>query len=194
MIYLLLCLSIDAPCRLADIGIAPNVELVGAGGRPFRLEDLRGKVVLVSFVYTTCNGTCPATTAELARVRKALKDEHLWGDKVAFVSVTLDPARDTPDVLSRYAHNFRIADLDWHLLTGTEAKVAATHRAWDMWARRLADGTIDHPSRVFLVDPAGHRREIYNLETLSARTIVADARSLLAEARELHGVGAASPR
>ena len=184
----------DPPCPLADIGPAPAVALVDAHNRPFRLDSLRGKVVVVSFIYTTCNGTCPATTAELARVRKALKDEHLWGDKVAFVSVTLDPARDTPETLANYAHGYRVADDDWHFLTGPEAKVNASLKAWDMWARRLPDGAIDHPSRVFLVDPSGRRREIYSLETLSAKLVVADTRSLLAEAREMHRLSDKSPR
>ena len=120
---------------LADIGPAPEVELTDAQGRPFRLADLRGRAVVVSFIYTTCNGTCPLTTAALDRVRSALKARHLWGDRVAFVSITLDPERDTPEVLRRYASIYRAEPSRWHFLTGPPEKVRAVLKAWDMWAR-----------------------------------------------------------
>src|SRR5580704_2933789 len=92
---------------LADIGPAPEVELIDSRGRPFQLSELRGKAVIVSFVYTTCNGTCPLTTAGLDRVRRSLKGRGLWGKRVEFVSITLDPERDTPGVLARYAALYR---------------------------------------------------------------------------------------
>src|SRR4051794_24573167 len=71
---------------LADIGPAPPVALIDAAGKPFDLASLRGKAVLVSFIYTTCNGSCPATTHNLYRVQQTLKDAHLWGKRVEFVS------------------------------------------------------------------------------------------------------------
>ena len=88
-------LAIGPVSDLADIGPSPSVELTDAEGRPFSLASLEGKVVLVSFIYTTCNGSCPLTTATLDRVRRALREEGLWGQSVEFVSITLDPARDT---------------------------------------------------------------------------------------------------
>ena len=169
---------------LANIGPAPEVALVDQSDRPFRLSGLRGKVVLVSFVYTTCNGSCPATTREMVRVKKALEKEGLWGKKVEFVSISLDPERDTPEVLARYAKQFGAESGSWHFLTGPTARVDKTIAAWDMWARRNASGVLDHPSRVFLVDPRGRQREIYSLVFLTPEAVVADARGLLAEAEE----------
>src|SRR5438105_1063398 len=78
----------DSP--LADIGPAPDVALIDAAGRPFRLADLRGKAVLVSFVYTTCTGSCPATTQTLSRVQQTLREAGLWGRRIEFVSISLD--------------------------------------------------------------------------------------------------------
>lgn len=167
------------PARLADIGPAPEVALNDADGRAFRLSDLRGKVAVVSFVYTTCNGTCPATTRELVRVQKALDDAGLWGKRVAFVSITLDPDRDTPEVLARYAETFGADRSAWHFLTGPAARVDRVLAAWDMWAKRNESGVLDHPSRVFLVDPRGRQREIYSVETLRPSEVVADVRSVL---------------
>src|SRR5689334_23140834 len=93
----------DAPSALSDIGPAPAVELTDSSGRPFALKDLRGKVVLVSFIYTTCSGTCPGTTHTMYRVQQTLKDAGLLGKEVELVSISLDPKRDTPDVLAQYA-------------------------------------------------------------------------------------------
>ena len=70
--------------------------LTDAAGKPFDLARLQGKVVLVSFVYTTCGGTCPATTHTLYRVQQALKEAGLWGKRIEFVSITLDPAPTGP--------------------------------------------------------------------------------------------------
>ena len=60
-------------------------------------------------------------------------------------------------------------------------RVERVIRSWDMWARRDASGVLDHPSRVFLVDPKGRRREIYNLQFLKPKVVVADVESVLAE-------------
>ena len=103
---------------LADIAPAPAVVLTDAAGKPFDLAQLRGKVVLVSFVYTTCGGTCPATTHTLYRVQQALKEAGHWGKRIEFVSITLDPVRDRPEVLAGYARVFDADTTAWHFLTG----------------------------------------------------------------------------
>ncbi len=167
-------LAIAAPADLADVGPAPAVRLIDQEGRPFDLESLRGRAVVVSFVYTTCQGSCPATTAALVRVQEALKQAKLWGDRVAFVSITLDPARDTPSTLDDYARVYRADPVHWRFVTGQADAVAAVWKAWDMWARVGPSGVIDHPSRIFLVDPRGRIREIYNLESLTPEAVARD--------------------
>jgi protein SCO1/2 len=166
---------------LADIGPAPTVVLTDGAGRPFELARLRGKAVLVSFVYTTCGGTCPATTHTLYRVQQALKEAGLWGKRVEFVSITLDPARDRPEVLANYARIFDADPAAWHFLTGPPQDVARVIAAWDMWVRPGPAGALDHPSRIFLLDPRGHRREIYSLEFLRPAVVVRDIETILAE-------------
>jgi protein SCO1/2 len=171
----------DGAVGLAVIGPSPAVELTDQANRPFRLADLRGKAVLVSFVYTTCNGVCPATTHGLYRVQQALKDAGLWGSRVEFVSVSLDPVRDTPEVLAGYARVYDADPAAWHFLTGPPDRVAGVIAAWGMWARLGPSGTLDHPSRIFLVDPRGRQREIYNLEFLKPETVVQDVKAVLAD-------------
>jgi protein SCO1 len=169
------------PSPLADIGPAPRTVLVDSGGKPFDLASLKGKVVLVSFVYTTCNGVCPATTTSLGRIQKALEQARLWGTSVEFVSITLDPKRDTPEILSRYARLFGADMARWHFLTGSPSDVESVIAAWGMWAKVGPTGVLDHPSRIFLLDTQGRQREIYNLEFLKADSVVQDVRGLLAE-------------
>jgi protein SCO1/2 len=169
------------PSRLADIGPAPHTLLMDSSKNPFDLEKLRGKVVLVSFVYTTCNGVCPLTTQAMGRVRKKLEEAKVWGKSVEFVSITLDPKRDTALVLQNYAKLWSADSPEWHFLTGAPEDVSKVVAAWDMWVKSDAQGVLDHPSRIFLIDGSGHEREIYSLEFLKPETVLEDVRDLLSE-------------
>src|SRR5436309_15242364 len=105
-IALLAAQGADAPrsgSRLAVIRAAPDFTLTTQAEEPLRWADLRGKVVLVSFVFTTCGGSCPATTHRMSRVAEALAGKGLLeDDRVRLLSITLDPARDTPQALRKY--------------------------------------------------------------------------------------------
>jgi protein SCO1/2 len=179
LIALVLVSAVSRPSPLADIGPAPPTALVDSAGKPFDLASLKGKVVLVSFVYTTCNGVCPATTSSLSRIQKTLDQAKLWGTSVEFVSITLDPKRDTPDVLSGYAKLFGADLANWHFLTGPASQVESVIAAWGMWSKISPAGVLDHPSRIFLLDPRGRQREIYNLEFLKADSVLQDIRGLI---------------
>ena len=181
ILALLLATSEGPPGRLADIGPAPRTVLVDSAGKPFDLARLKGKVVLVSFVYTTCNGTCPLTTGALSRIQKDLQSAKLWKTSVEFVSISLDPTRDTPEVLSRYARLFATDPAAWHFLTGAPKEVSAVIKAWDMWVKSDPAGVLDHPSRIFLIDARGRQREIYNLEFLTSESVVEDVHELVDE-------------
>jgi protein SCO1/2 len=180
---LVLTLTVAGPglSPLAEIRSAPRTVLIDATGKPFDLATLRGKVVIVSFIYTTCNGVCPLTTQALRRVQNSLQAAKLWGSSVEFVSITLDPQRDTPEVLSRYARLLGADESAWHFMTGPPARVESVIADWGMWAKSNPAGTIDHPSRIFLLDRRGHEREIYNLEFLTAESVLQDVRALQAE-------------
>lgn len=179
--------TLQEDSRLADIGPAPETVLTDARtGEPFRLSDLQseGKAALVSFVYTTCNGSCPATTHTMYRVQEELKRIGVWGDKVNLVSITLDPKNDSTQILSRYAEVFGADPSGWHFLTGEPKEVKDVIASWDMWARIGPSGTLDHPSRIFLVDPNGRQREIYNLQFLDPGSVAEDIREVLGEASD----------
>jgi protein SCO1 len=132
---------------------APIFTLTDQDGRQVSLSDLRGRALLVDFVYTTCKGPCPILTTRQVEVQRALPPD--LRERVRFVSITLDPAHDTPEVLASYARA-RGADLaGWSFLTGPEADVAEVVRRFGVGSLRAADGTIEHTVATFLVDGNG---------------------------------------
>jgi protein SCO1 len=168
--------------RLARIQKAPDFDLVTQEGRALRRSDLNGKVLLVSFVFTSCNGTCPATTHRMSQVQDELKKRGLLREgRVRLLSISLDPVRDTPDVLRSYMKLYDADATTWTFLTGPQDAVKAALSSWGMWARPAANGQLDHPSRVFLVGPRGFVREIYNLDFLKPIWVAEDITLLLNE-------------
>src|SRR5713101_1968719 len=114
----------NVPSRLAVIRTVPDFSLTTQGDQTLRLSDLKGKVLLVSFVFTTCSGSCPATTHRMSQVQQELKSRGLLkDDRVRLLSITLDPARDTPDVLQRYMQLYDADPTSWSFLTGPPADV-----------------------------------------------------------------------
>jgi protein SCO1/2 len=172
----------EPPSRLAVIRPAPEFALTTQDDKSLRLSDLRGQVLLVSFIFTTCSGSCPATTHRMGQVQQALAARGLTkGGRVRLLSITLDPARDTPEVLRNYMRLYDADPATWTFLTGPRERVEKAIAAWGMWARPAANGQLDHPSRVFLVDPRGRVREIYNLDFLKPAWVVEDVALLLGE-------------
>lgn len=171
-----------ASSRLAVIQPAPSFALTDQVGNPFRSDDLKDKVLLVGFIFTTCNGSCPATTHRMADIQKELAKRGLLksGD-VRLLSISLDPARDTPEVLRNYMKVYDVDAASWSFLTGSVGEVAKVVEAWGMWAKPAANGQLDHPSRIFLVDRRGRIREIYNLSFLRTLWVADDIELLLGE-------------
>jgi protein SCO1/2 len=172
----------DGAPSLAVIRQAPDFTLINQSNQPVRLHDLRGQVLLVGFIFTTCNGSCPATTHRMCQVQEELKKRGLFGTKARLLSITLDPARDTAEVLRNYAQLYDCDQKGWDLLCGSPAQVAPVISSWGMWVRAAPNGQLDHPSRVFLVDRRGDIREIYNLSFLKPNWVADDIAALLRDA------------
>ena len=84
-------------------------------------------------------------------------------------------------MLAEYARIFDADPNAWHFLTGPPDAVAKVIAAWGMWVKPGPAGALDHPSRIFLLDPRGHQREIYSLEFLRPAVVVHDVETVLAE-------------
>lgn len=151
----------DAPHdqRLPIIGAAPDFTLVSQDRTPVSLHDLRGKVVAVAFIFASCTDICPMLTDNMARVKEKLGTA--FGPQIAFVSITVDPERDTPEVLKQYAGNFGADLKGWSFLTGDPAIVHEVGRKYGIIARKTANGDVDHTLLTSLVDPNGMLRVQY---------------------------------
>lgn len=167
--------------RLPTIGAAPDFTLTSQDGALVSLRELRGKVVAVAFIFASCTDVCPMLTDNMARVQERLGTE--FGTRIAFVSITVDPERDTPAVLKEYAQNFG-ADLSgWSFLTGDPATVHEVGRKYGVIAIKKAHGDVDHTLLTSLVDPNGILRVQYIGAGFDLEEFRGDLFSLLDEAR-----------
>lgn len=145
--------------RLPTLGTAPDFALISQDGVEVTLEDFRGKVVAVAFVYTWCPDVCPMLTDKMARVQDALGED--FGSDVVFMSISVDPERDTPEVLKEYAETFD-ADLEgWSFLTGDPAAVREVARAYGVVVLPGGDDEIEHNTLTTLIDRHGTMRVQY---------------------------------
>lgn len=174
---------LSANPRLSVIGPAPAFMLRDTSEREVRLADYRGRVVLLAFVFTSCRGICPMISGQMAALQAALKQEGLFGAKAALLSVTVDPGTDTTAMLAKYARTYGADPAGWRFLRDTPDKTRAVLKAYDEWTRLLPKGELDHPARVYLIDPEGKIREIYSLAFFNDRQARLDIIALLKERR-----------
>jgi protein SCO1 len=156
---------------------ARDFSLTDTGGAHRTLSDYRGKLVVLFFGYTQCPDVCPATMAELARVRRDLGAD---GARVQVLFATLDPARDTPQLLARYVPSF---DPTFVGLYGSEPEIEATKREFRIFSQKVAGSspetyTLDHTAGSYVFDAQGHVRLFIRGQAKSAE-IVADLRRLM---------------
>ena len=168
------------PEALPTIGPAPGFTLTAQDERRLSLTDLRGKAVVLTFIYTTCADTCPLLTAKMAGLQGRLGAD--FGRRVFFVSITVDPERDTPAVLKGYgvAHGARFDG--WAFLTGTPAEIREVAKRYGVYARKTARGDVDHTFLTSVIDPHGLLRVQYLGTRFEPTELLNDVRSVLAEA------------
>lgn len=146
--------------RDANATIPDNVSLVTQNGDPYLFKEADKKLKLVEFMYINCPDICPTTTQKMNLLKKQLENEGVFGDKIQFITITIDPYNDTPEALTNYMKNFDIEnDGNWIFLTGDpdnikqdlqEIKSAA--EPFKFQFRDPGDGYYVHTSLTFLVD------------------------------------------
>jgi protein SCO1/2 len=165
-----------------------SVDITGAGyGRGFTLEsatggrrsltDFRGKVVVVFFGFTQCPDVCPTTLSDFAEARKQLGAD---GDRLQVIFITIDPERDTTQVLSQYVPGF---DPSFVALRGSAEETAAVAKEFKIFYQKVAGKTptsytIDHTAGAYVFDKEGRLR-LFVRHGTAVPDIVADLRHLL---------------
>ncbi len=159
LIALMLAAAAQSGCRGRDalpvLGEVGNFRLVAQSGEPFDSSVLRGKIWVADFIFTNCQGPCPRMTTLMRRLQERAPDALL-------VSFTVDPARDTPPVLTDYARRFQADTRTWHFLTGEPAELHRLSR--EVFKLGNVDGQLDHSTRFVLVDRAGRIRGYYSTQ------------------------------
>jgi protein SCO1 len=166
--------------RLSQIGPAPEFTLTTQDGQRLTLRDLRGKVVAVTFIYAACTDTCPILTAKMAALQKQLGKD--FGSKVFFVSVTVDPERDTPQVLRRYAGGHGANLAGWAFARGTPDETREMARRYGVFYKKGERGDVDHTFLTSIIDRQGILRVQYLGVRFDPGEMLRDLRSLVAEA------------
>jgi protein SCO1/2 len=173
---LLAALVLLTACAGATPQTLPAFVLTNQSGQLVRAEDLRGRVTVVSFLFTTCRDVCPLMTAQLARVQAQVRAEGL-ASRVGFVSISVDPVTDTPDVLARYAAGFGASLATWHFLTGPPDEVGRLLRELDVVTG--SGGAVGHSTVVLFVDGEGRIAERSTEIDLDPERVLPKIRRLL---------------
>lgn len=160
-------------------GTVPSFQLTNQDGKPFGLQQLRGKIWIADFIFTLCPGPCPMISSRMSELQKPLEntDVHL-------VSVSVDPEHDTPAVLRGYAEKLQAKQGRWDFLTGSKQAIYDLSR--NGFKLAISDsgetGTPVHSTRMILVDRRGQIRGYYDATAPDAMTkLLADANHLLRE-------------
>jgi protein SCO1 len=186
----------DAPTpgtyTLPVIKAAADGELLDSNGKPRRLLELtRGRVTVMSFIYTRCAAAkaCPYATGVLLQLHRASAEDPSLAQHLRLLSLSFDPANDTPERMASYSKLAlqRPAAAPWHFVTTrSQAQLQPILAAYDQAVDKKANpldptGPLNHTLRVYLVDAAGNIRNIYSSGTLDPRLVLADVRTLILE-------------
>jgi protein SCO1/2 len=136
--------------QLPVIGPAPPFTLTSQDNKPVSVADFHGKVVAVTFIYTGCPDICPLLTQKMVDVQDALG--ALFGDKITFVSISLDPEHDTPEVLKDYAQFWGAKLEGWSFLTGSPEAIRDVTRHYGVFFAKKEDGSVEHSQLTTLID------------------------------------------
>ena len=141
----------------------PGFELIDENGNPFNLAALQGQWNLVFFGFTHCPDVCPTTLLQLNRARGKLQANSDDGNRLRIVFVSIDPERDTPEIIAPYVRYF--GD-DVTGLTGDPGQIDILARAFGAFYQKVemknGDYAMDHSAGVMVVDPAGRYRALFN--------------------------------
>lgn len=161
-----------ASAGLPSYGLVPDFALTDQSNQPFlSANTLRGKVWIADFIFTNCTGPCPRMSAQMRKVDTALHDLK----DLRLVSFTVDPARDTPAVLWKYADHYQAEPGTWFFLTGEQS--ALNNLARNVFMLGNVNGDLEHSTRFVLIDRKSRVRGYYlTSEEDAIPRLIADAK------------------
>jgi cytochrome oxidase Cu insertion factor (SCO1/SenC/PrrC family) len=187
----------DAPApgsyALPVVKSAADGDVLDSKGQPLRLRELtRGRVTVMSFIYTRCASAraCPYATGVLKQLHQTSSEEPALAKGMRLISMSFDPGADTPERMAAYAAQAegRPSAAEWRFLTArSQAELQPILDSYGQAVNKKRNpfdptGPLNHTLRVFLIDPHGKIRNIYSSGTLDPRLVLADVRTLLKEA------------
>jgi protein SCO1/2 len=171
----------------------PEVKLIDENGQTFDLNQTRGKIVVLSLIYTHCPDICPLTTAKMKQIQQGVQSARL-SNQVQLVTFTVDPVRDSPEVLKRFASAYDFDPSNWVFLTGSSDQIDILIKGLNLYVQRVyyindtpvpetelpqpaTDNPylVNHTDRMFLIDRQGKVRAL----PPGSRTNVGDAMKLI---------------
>ncbi|WP_199620571.1 SCO family protein [Paenibacillus alkalitolerans] len=158
---------------------ASGFELTGIDGNAVSLENTEGKARILYFFFANCPDVCPTTTHMLSRVQERLKERGVFGTDALFLQATIDPQRDTPESLKKYADAYG-ADLNgWKFLRGTEQQVHEVAQSYGITVIDDNKGNFTHINAVILIDQDNQIRRTYQSDDLDEDLIADDILQLV---------------
>ncbi|MFT4414101.1 SCO family protein [Fredinandcohnia humi] len=156
-----------------------DFSYVNQDGEAFTLEDLKGKIWIADMIFTNCDTVCPPMTAHMAKLQAMVKEEGL---DVEFVSFSVDPEVDTPEMLKEYGEKFEADFTNWHLLTGysqEDIKEFAKDSFAAIAEKPKNQDQVLHVINFYLVDQNGTVLKEYNgVENTPYDQIIADIKKI----------------
>ena len=155
---------------LNQYGSVPDFSLTDRSGNSVTLAQLRGRIWIADFIYTTCTDTCPLQTAMMAK----LQEEYAAQPDIQLVSITVDPERDTPQALALYADKYQANAKRWYFLSGPRDRIVQLiQQGFHLAVAAIpagadSDGMIPHSPRFVLVDKEARIRGYYDSRELEA--------------------------
>ncbi len=153
----------------------PALAMVDQHGNRVVLSSLKGKPVLIDFIYTSCHQECPVLTAKFRMVARGLGPA--LGKQVTMVSVSLDPEHDSAPALLKYARDEGVEDRGWLFLTGRSETIDQELGLFRIKRMREKDGSIGHIATAFLLGPDGRQARQYDVLAVKPDTVIDDIRS-----------------
>lgn len=174
--------SLESKSNLPVKSKIPEVSLKDFNENDFIFSDLKGKVIVLSYIYTNCPDICHITSSKLNSFKNSLNDN--MKDKIYFVSISFDPERDSPKVLREHAKMMNLNLDNWIFVTGSEKNVREVMAAAgiDPWIEKNPDSkgyTFSHRDRISLVDKNGQIRMHYKGTNFDDIQLSNDIKSLL---------------